>query len=186
MVRIAVCSVNGCESEVYYLRLTLCSKHYYRWKRWGDPTVVKRIETPGTPYERMMARSATSSSGCLVVDGPLTKAGYVLLRWEGERLYGHRIAWECIHGPIPAGLTVDHLCRIRNCVNVEHMELVPLPVNASRASRPDPTKCGSGVHEWVGRNIYEWTRSDGRTMKACRPCRNEKARSRRQKKAGSR
>lgn len=51
--------------------------------------------------------------------------------------YAHRISWEKVNGPIPKGLTIDHLCRKKHCVNVEHMELVTQRVNTRRAAEQD-------------------------------------------------
>lgn len=43
----------------------------------------------------------------------------------------HRAAWVHHHGQIPAGLTVDHICRVRRCVNVAHLRLLTNRENAS-------------------------------------------------------
>ena len=34
----------------------------------------------------------------------------------------HRWAWEALHGPVPAGLTLDHLCGQTACVRPDHLE----------------------------------------------------------------
>lgn len=36
----------------------------------------------------------------------------------------HRVAYEEVHGPIPEGMHVHHLCHTKACVNVEHMQLM--------------------------------------------------------------
>lgn len=57
--------------------------------------------------------------------------------WTGERrTYAHRWAWERAHGPIPDGMQIDHLCRVRRCVNVEHLEVVTPRENTMRADSP--------------------------------------------------
>lgn len=58
----------------------------------------------------------------------------------------HRYAYALIKGPIPDGLTIDHLCRNPNCVNPWHLEAVTQKVNASRVIRQ--THCKRG-HERV-------------------------------------
>lgn len=50
----------------------------------------------------------------------------------GRSYLVHRIAWECVYGPIPDGLTIDHLCLYKPCCNPAHMELVSRSVNAYR------------------------------------------------------
>lgn len=60
---------------------------------------------------------------CIVWTGTLTYDGYGQL-WTGkqaERAY--RVAWQLLHGPIPKGLQIDHLCRNRACVNVAHLRV---------------------------------------------------------------
>jgi len=50
---------------------------------------------------------------------------------EGQQ-YAHRLAYERARGPIPEGKQVDHLCRQRDCVNPEHLELVTQVENIRR------------------------------------------------------
>ena len=45
----------------------------------------------------------------------------------------HRWAYEHLIGPIPNGLTIDHLCRNRSCVNPAHMEAVTIRENTLRS-----------------------------------------------------
>lgn len=42
----------------------------------------------------------------------------------GQSTFAHVVAWESINGPVPNGLQLDHLCRVRSCVNPEHLEPV--------------------------------------------------------------
>lgn len=53
-------------------------------------------------------------------------------KWKGA----HRVAWEKLHGEIPTGLVIDHLCRVRNCINVDHMEVVTSKENTLRGLNP--------------------------------------------------
>lgn len=58
--------------------------------------------------------------------------GYGIKR-RGERAIGaHRVYYEAKHGPIPAGLELDHLCRVRCCVNPDHLEPVTKRENILR------------------------------------------------------
>lgn len=69
----------------------------------------------------------------------------------------HRFAYESVVGPIPDGLTLDHLCRNRACVNPAHLEPVTMRVNTLRGIGPSAqnavkTHCGAG-HELTGDNV---------------------------------
>lgn len=66
---------------------------------------------------------------CLVWRGTLDKDGYALL--GGKRVA--RAVYEQSNDIIAAGLQVDHLCRVRACVNVEHLEAVTSVVNVRRS-----------------------------------------------------
>ena len=50
----------------------------------------------------------------------------------GEKRLAHRVAYEAEHGPIPDDLVLDHLCRVRNCVRVDHLEPVTQAENNRR------------------------------------------------------
>lgn len=70
--------------------------------------------------------------------------GYGRYVMNGGTLNAHRIAWESLNGPIPEGLTVDHLCRNRGCQNVAHMELVTGAENTRRANTRTAPACRNG------------------------------------------
>lgn len=65
--------------------------------------------------------------------------GYVIHHWSwngGEstgRMGAHRIAYMRAKGPIPDGHHIDHLCRVTNCINPDHLEAVLPGENVRRA-----------------------------------------------------
>lgn len=63
-----------------------------------------------------------------------TDRGYGRVSVDGQVRRVHRVVWEMERGPIPEGLTIDHLCRVRMCCNTEHMELVTQSENTRRAA----------------------------------------------------
>lgn len=63
---------------------------------------------------------------------PVTGYGQVW-DWRKKRSTTvHQLAYELTHGPTPDGLQIDHLCRVRPCGRVDHLEAVPAAVNIQR------------------------------------------------------
>lgn len=70
---------------------------------------------------------------CIEAKGVKDPDGYgrvSRLRFGTQR--AHRAVYEAKHGKIPKGLVIDHLCRNRACINVEHMEVVTVVENVRR------------------------------------------------------
>lgn len=60
-------------------------------------------------FTRIAAMSARQERRVGKPCGSLNKAnGYVTMHVGGRPQYAHRLAWICQHGPIPAGMYVDH------------------------------------------------------------------------------
>lgn len=86
----------------------------------------------------------------------------------------HRVVYEHELGPIPAGLTLDHLCRVRSCVNPAHLEPVTIGVNVLRgntfaARQVALTACPAG-HPYDVTNTYV-RQGERRGERECRTCR---------------
>jgi hypothetical protein len=115
----------------------LCDSHLYR-QRHGLPMTVIPARPRGTPEERFWAK-VDKSGECWVWTGTKTAIRY---GWFGvsstprRSVSAHRFAYERAHGPIPAGLTIDHLCRNPLCVNVAHLEAVSMRENNRRSDSP--------------------------------------------------
>ncbi|MGH3029279.1 MAG: HNH endonuclease signature motif containing protein [Gaiellaceae bacterium] len=128
-------------------------------------------------------RVRRDAAGCWVWIGCTHPKGYGHF-WSGGRVGGaHRWAYEYFVGPIPEGLTIDHLCRNRRCVNPVHLEAVSNRENIRREEAganlrresPDqlapPTHCKRG-HPLSGNNLY--VRPNG--SRHCRACARERTR----------
>lgn len=109
---------------------------------------------------------------CLIYLGADNGNGYGQFRYNRRNGYAHRYAWERDRGPIPNDLTVDHLCRVRRCVNITHLELVPRVENYLRGVRTR-THCPNG-HEYTPENLF--VKPDRPGVRFCRICKVETGR----------
>jgi len=73
---------------------------------------------------------------CWIWLGCKNDKGYGQISVNQEMAYAHRVAYEMLVGPIPDGLTLDHLCRNTGCPNPSHTEPVTHRVNCLRGISP--------------------------------------------------
>lgn len=130
------------------------------------------------PEERFLAK-VDKTETCWLWHGASKASGYGVMRIgpaSAGMVYVHRFSYELYVGPIPDGLQIDHLCRVRNCVNPSHLEPVTLQVNVMRSDHPIAIRRRTGLCKWghpiTPDNTY--LRADGTTE--CLPCRRERAR----------
>lgn len=98
-----------------------------------------------------------------------TGRGYGRISANGRPQQAHRVGYELLVGPIPEGLTLDHLCRNRGCVNPAHVEPVTHRENVLRgegvaANRARQTHCKRG-HPFNDENTCLCA-----GKRYCRPC----------------
>lgn len=166
------CSVEGCDSK--HDSLGFCGKHYMRWRRHGDTSRVDIIvgDDEARFWEKVDRRGDDECWEWLAA----TSRGYGHF-WAGadESILAHRYAYKLLVGPIPEGMTIDHLCRNTGCVNPAHMEPVTLAENILRGESPSAkaarqTHCIRG-HEYTPENTHTVMRPDGRLRhRECRTC----------------
>ncbi len=115
-----------------------------------------------------------SDTGCWLWRGVVhpTGYGYCYVPGRSSPARVHRLAYEALVGPIPEGLTIDHLCRVRNCINPDHLEPVTGRENTLRGFAPsaiNATKaaCARG-------HVYEEgsMRRDKRGRRFCLTCKH--------------
>lgn len=92
---------------------------------------------PRIPLEqRFELHQAFLPSGCRVWTGALTTDGYGIIRVNGKNERVHRVSYEYYVGPIPDGLTIDHVrdrgCVSRACFWPDHLEPVTQGENVRR------------------------------------------------------
>lgn len=112
------------------------------------------------------------NTGCWLWTDALDDDGYGSVMVDRKRLRAHRVSYEHHRGLIPEGLTLDHLCRTRSCINPDHLEAVSNRVNVLRGVGPcaqnaRKAACPKG-HPYDGPNLYAW---EG--QRYCRACHRE-------------
>lgn len=128
-------------------------------------------------------RIAIDASGCWLWTRGVNQAGYgyhsVPTGHQGSRTIGaHRYVYEALVGPIPDGLVLDHLCRVRHCVNPAHLEPVTNAENIRRGetglalanAKRALTHCKRG-HEFTPENT-QWRQGRWRVCRTCARARN--------------
>jgi hypothetical protein len=136
--------------------------------------------------ERIQAKIAiVDDSPCWIWTGSVLKVGYGNVGYKGKVRLAHRVVYELLVGPIPEGMTLDHLChtadascrggrtcRHRRCVNPAHLEVVTKRVNFLRgrsfaADYARQTHCSRG-HEFDKIKVDH----KGRASRQCTICQN--------------
>lgn len=166
MVFPPVCVEEGCDALPQ--QGPYCYRHYNKLKmrRWRYGTTELRPKP--TDEERFLAR-LDKTEECWLWQGYLDWAGYGSWLCQGIHMRPHRWAYEHWVGPIPKGMQIDHMCRIRHCVNPLHLRIVTPQENAiHRASYV--THCPQG-HPYNEENT-SWTG----TRRRCRQCNRDRSR----------
>jgi hypothetical protein len=119
--------------------------------------------------ERFRTKVQVAPNGCWVWVAARDNHGYGRYGIDGRAATAHRVAYQTLVGPIPDGLHLDHLCRVRACVNPEHLEPVTCRENVLRGVGPSAlhsvkTHCPEG-HEYTEENTYLY-----RGMRYCQTC----------------
>lgn len=112
--------------------------------------------------------SPEPNTGCWLWLGTTTQSGYGQFSIDSVATYAHRFSYESFVGPIPDGLQLDHLCRVRCCCNPHHLEPVTGKVNTNRGVRHESTKthCPKG-HPYDVANTKRY-----KNNRQCRACAN--------------
>jgi hypothetical protein len=76
----------------------------------------------------------TKTETCWLWNRPPNNAGYGTIKVDSRTVMAHRFAWELASGPVPDGMELDHLCRVRACVRPSHLEPVTHAENGRRAA----------------------------------------------------
>jgi len=145
-----------------------------------EPNPHRKPKTPIVIPDRVAERAATryivNGNGCHISTYSTASHGYAQIGWKdpGYRqvVTAHRAAWVYHHGQqIPEGMTIDHTCKERRCVNPEHLRVLTNFENARRTRGRDWE-----LGECVNGHSNEHLEQDPAGKWSCRPCRLEYSR----------
>ncbi|QFP96863.1 hypothetical protein SEA_MCKLOVIN_2 [Gordonia phage Mcklovin] len=134
---------------------------------------------------RFWDKVAISPTGCWEWTASTNHHGYGHFRADGQMSLAHRVAFTALVGDVPCDRQLDHLCRVRSCVNPDHLQLVSPRANSLRgtgvaARNAAKPRCSRG-HPLSGDNV-RYRVSGGR--RRCRECERIDSRKYRARKRG--
>lgn len=147
---------------------------------------ARTLDRAQKTLRNFLNKIAFAPSGCWNWTGAKLEAGYgkfsvKATNGNGNRpaSFAHRISYMVFTGPIPDGLTIDHLCKNKSCVNPFHLEAVTHLVNLIRSGNrvgkhSYTSHCDYG-HERTPENTYV---TPSGKYKMCRLCMKESDRRR--------
>lgn len=135
--------------------------------RFGDERLPERFWDKVEPEP---------NTGCWLWSGAADLGGYGMFAYPRHSPVvsrkAHRVAYLALVGEIPGGLVLDHLCRVRCCVNPEHLRTATQRQNilsgsgacAVHAKKDSCTNCGAPFTYYIS--------PTGKTQRRCVPCKN--------------
>lgn len=179
------CGVADCEHRPNGL---YCEMHAQRLRRHGDPLMKLALRGEPAPVrfwvkvdkDGPLSSYAPHLGPCWLWMASLNDGGYGTFHAGAGRhiVSAYRWAWEDANGPVPPGLTLDHLCRVRACVNPDHLEPVTRGENTMRGDtlssrNAAKTHCPRG-HAYDAANTYILPSRP--TARYCRACQRDRRR----------
>ncbi len=131
--------------------------------------------TPKPLLERWLKFIRPVESGCWLWTGYISSNGYGKMTIGKTRPNAHIVGYKLYRGPVPDDLELDHLCRVRACVNPDHLEAVTHRENVLRgigitARQTKRTHCPQG-------HPYDTINKAG--ARRCKTCKRDQMRAHR-------
>ena len=134
------CKAIDCKTEAKFGILKLCNRHYQKFRNYGDENFKMVNDTNSGKINIIFGRKIEflrkkySSKECWIYPDKPMKNGYVtvcIYRKNGKQIrkLAHRLSYEFFIRKIPKGKVIDHTCRVRNCVNPNHLQVITFRKN---------------------------------------------------------
>ena len=120
-----------------------------------------------TLADALMQFEPEPNSGCWIWLGTRDCDGYGVARIGQKSRRAHRVIYEALVGKISEE-TLDHLCRVKACVNPKHLEPVSIGVNSLRGFGPAGVNARL-THCKLGHELGKWNKGH----RFCRICKRE-------------
>lgn len=141
--------------------------------RWNSVPIPERVA------QRAYDRVKVGDDGCWISTYSVGSHGYAQIGWQdGDKVrmvLAHRAAWTHINGQMPVGVTLDHTCKTRRCVNPSHLRILPNYENARRVSGMDwpMGQCANGhPNSEIRTRVVKRPGRPDRVGVICRLCRS--------------
>lgn len=129
-----------------------------------------------TTQERFLNKVAPEpNTGCWLWMNCINHSGYGMFGINRKAVLAHRYSYEYYKGEIPTGLSIDHICSVRSCVNPDHLDAVTAKENTQRTHARGRARNGNEVkthcregHLYSGDNLYVLRTQP--TKRNCRIC----------------
>ena len=128
------------------------------------PERLERMGVSEAVLAKIASRVRIVASGCWEWQGVMQK-GYGRIIVKDYPVYIHRLAAHVVHGDIPDGMEVDHLCKNRSCCNPSHLEIVTARENTLRGDGAG-MRCARKTHCPNG-HPYDIFSKHGRSCRTC-------------------
>lgn len=128
------------------------------------------LAMPLVPLEEKFWAKVEKTETCWLWTAGKNGTGYGVIKHGADHWTAHRLSYTWARGPIPDGLELDHLCRVRECVNPDHMEPVTHLENVRRGHAGlrfrERNKCSKG-HEYTPETTYRSLKDGSRVCRTC-------------------